>query len=152
MDAREKSGKALHLVGLLSDGGVHSLDAHLYALLRMAKERGVPKVFLHPVFDGRDTPPQSGIDHLRALLAKAAEIGAGEVATVTGRYYTMDRDNRWDRVERAYKAMVRGEWKSEVDPVAASPRRTRGEGPEFIEPVVIARDGQPVGRIAPATR
>jgi 2,3-bisphosphoglycerate-independent phosphoglycerate mutase len=151
MDAARENGKALHLVGLLSDGGVHSLHTHLYALLRMAKERGVPKVCLHPVFDGRDTPPHSGIDHLRALLAKAAEIGAGEVATVVGRYYTMDRDNRWDRVERAYKAMVRGEGRTFGDPVAAvAASYAAGKTDEFIEPVVIVRDGQPVGRIAPA--
>jgi 2,3-bisphosphoglycerate-independent phosphoglycerate mutase len=150
MDAARENGKALHLVGLLSDGGVHSLDAHLYALLRMAKERGVPRVLLHPVLDGRDTPPQSGIDHLRALLTKAAEIGAGEVATVVGRYYTMDRDNRWERVERAYKAMVRGEGRAEADPVAAvDASYAAGKTDEFIEPVVIVRDGRPVGRIAP---
>ena len=150
MDAARENGKALHLVGLLSDGGVHSLHTHLYALLRMAKERGVPKVCLHPVFDGRDTPPQSGIDHLRALLAQAEEIGAGEVATVVGRYYTMDRDNRWDRVERAYKAMVRGEGTTFGDPVAAvAASYAAGKTDEFIEPVVIVRDGRPVGRIAP---
>ena len=150
MDAAKTEGKALHLAGLLSDGGVHSLHTHLYALLRMAKERGVPRVFLHPVFDGRDTPPHSGIDHLRALLAKAGEIGAGEVATVVGRYYTMDRDNRWDRVERAYKAMVRGEGRTFADPVAAvAASYASGTTDEFIEPVVIVRDGRPVGRIAP---
>ncbi len=150
MDAAMEKGRALHLVGLLSDGGVHSLHTHLYALLRMAKERGVPKVCIHPVFDGRDTPPRSGIDHLRALLAKASEIGAGEVATVIGRYYTMDRDNRWERVERAYKAMVRGEGARSADPVAAvAASYAAGKTDEFIEPVVIERNGLPVGRIAP---
>jgi len=95
-------------------------------------------------------PPQSGIDHLRTLLAKAAEIGVGEVATVVGRYYTMDRDNRWDRVERGYKAMVRGEGALSGDPVAAvAASYAAGKGDEFIEPVVISRDGRPVGRIAP---
>jgi len=149
MDAAKAKGKALHLVGLLSDGGVHSLHTHLYALLRMAKERGVPKVYLHPVFDGRDTAPRSGIDHLRALLAEAAKIGAGEVATVVGRYYTMDRDNRWDRVERAYRAMVRGEGALFADPVAAvSASYASGKTDEFIEPAVIERAGRPVGRIA----
>ncbi|MBP2685731.1 MAG: phosphoglycerate mutase, 2,3-bisphosphoglycerate-independent [Deltaproteobacteria bacterium] len=150
VDAAREKGTALHLVGLLSDGGVHSLHTHLYALLRMAKERGAPRVFIHPIFDGRDTPPHSGIDHLRALLAKAAEIGAGEVATVVGRYYTMDRDNRWDRVERAYKAMVRGEGATSGDPVAAvAASYAAGKTDEFIEPVVIGRDGRPLGRIAP---
>ena len=150
MDAARDKGKALHLVGLLSDGGVHSLHTHLYALLRMARERGVPKVYLHPVLDGRDTPPRSGIDHLRALLAQAAEIGAGEVATVAGRYFTMDRDNRWDRVERAYKAMVRGEGALSEDPVAAvAASYAAGTTDEFMAPVVIGRGGRPVGRIAP---
>lgn len=150
MDAAREKGKALHLVGLLSDGGVHSLHTHLYALLRMAKERGAPKVFIHPIFDGRDTPPHSGIDHLRALLAKADEIGVGEVATVVGRYYAMDRDNRWDRVERAYKAMVRGEGAASGDPVSAvAASYAAGKTDEFIEPVVIAREGRPPGRIAP---
>ena len=150
MDAAREKGKALHLVGLLSDGGVHSLHTHLYALLRMAKDRGVPEVYLHPVLDGRDTPPQSGIDHLRALLAQAAEIGAGKVATVAGRYYTMDRDNRWDRIERAYKAMVRGEGATSGDPVAAvAASYAAGKTDEFVSPVVIVREGRPVGRITP---
>jgi 2,3-bisphosphoglycerate-independent phosphoglycerate mutase len=146
--ARDKA-RALHLLGLLSDGGVHSLHTHLYALLRMAKEAGVGRVFIHPFFDGRDTPPQSGIDHLRRLLAEADRIGAGEVATVMGRYYAMDRDNRWDRVERAYKAMVRGEGATFGDPVTAVSRSyAAGKTDEFIEPAVIVRDGAPVGRIA----
>jgi 2,3-bisphosphoglycerate-independent phosphoglycerate mutase len=149
MDAARETGGALHLAGLLSDGGVHSLHTHLYALLRMAKERGVGKVFVHPFFDGRDTPPRSGIDHLRALQAEMERIGAGEVATVTGRYYAMDRDNRWDRVERAYKAMVRGEGKTFGDPVAAvAASYADGKTDEFIEPAVIVRNGAPPGRIA----
>jgi 2,3-bisphosphoglycerate-independent phosphoglycerate mutase len=149
MDAARESGKALHLVGLLSDGGVHSLHTHLYALLQMAKERGVPKVFVHPVFDGRDTPPRSGIGHLRSLLARMREIGAGEVATVAGRYYAMDRDNRWDRVERAYKAMVRGEGARFTDPEAAvAASYASGKTDEFLEPSVIERDGRPVGPIS----
>ena len=150
MDAARDRGKALHLAGLLSDGGVHSLHTHLYALLRMAKERGVPRVFVHALFDGRDTPPDSGIGHLRALLSEAREIGTGEVATVIGRYYAMDRDNRWDRVERAYRAMVRGEGKPFPDPVAAvAASYADGKTDEFIEPAVIVRDGAPVGRISP---
>ncbi|MBE0569150.1 MAG: 2,3-bisphosphoglycerate-independent phosphoglycerate mutase [Deltaproteobacteria bacterium] len=150
MDAARDGGRALHLFGLLSDGGVHSLHTHLYALLRMAKESGVRHVFLHPFFDGRDTPPQSGIGHLKALLAEAGKIGVGEVATVIGRYYGMDRDNRWDRVERAYKAMVRGEGKPYGDPVAAvADSYAAGTTDEFIEPAVIVRNGEPVGRISP---
>jgi 2,3-bisphosphoglycerate-independent phosphoglycerate mutase len=150
MDAARERGSALHLIGLLSDGGVHSLHTHLYALLRMAKERGLPRVFIHPLFDGRDTPPQSGIDHLKALLSETRASGIGEVATVMGRYFAMDRDNRWDRVERAYKAMVRGEGKRCGDPLAAiADSYEAGKTDEFIEPAVIVRDGAPVGRIAP---
>jgi 2,3-bisphosphoglycerate-independent phosphoglycerate mutase len=150
MDAARDKGRPLHLLGLLSDGGVHSLHTHLYALLRMAKEVGVPDVFIHPFFDGRDTPPKSGLEHLERLQAEAVRIGAGKVATVMGRYYAMDRDNRWDRVERAYKAMVRGEGAPFTDPVAAvSASYAAGTTDEFIEPAVIVRDGAPVGRIAP---
>ncbi|MCL5966655.1 MAG: 2,3-bisphosphoglycerate-independent phosphoglycerate mutase [Deltaproteobacteria bacterium] len=150
MDAAREKGKALHLIGLLSDGGVHSLDEHLYALLRMAKERGGGQVFVHPVFDGRDTPPTSGRDHLKKLLAAIGGIGVGAVATVAGRYYTMDRDNRWDRIERAYRAMVRGEGTESADPVAAvEASYAAGKTDEFIEPVVIRREGRPAGTIGP---
>jgi 2,3-bisphosphoglycerate-independent phosphoglycerate mutase len=150
MDASRRNGKALHLVGLLSDGGVHSLDTHLYALLEMAKQRGLEQVFVHPIFDGRDTPPTSGLHHLRNLQEKMEQIGVGKVATVTGRYYAMDRDNRWERVERAFRAMVRGEGKANVDPAAAvSGSYEAGVTDEFIEPVVIHRDGKAVGPISP---
>jgi 2,3-bisphosphoglycerate-independent phosphoglycerate mutase len=150
MDASRRNGKALHLVGLLSDGGVHSLHTHLYALLEMAKQRGVEQVFVHPIFDGRDTPPTSGLHHLRNLQEKMEQIGVGKVATVSGRYYAMDRDNRWDRVERAFRAMVRGEGKMDVDPAAAvSGSYEAGVTDEFIEPVVIHRDGKAVGPISP---
>jgi len=150
MEAARENDRALHLFGLLSDGGVHSLHTHLYALLRMAKECRVRRVFIHPFMDGRDTLPSSGIDHLKALLAETARTGVGEVATVIGRYYAMDRDNRWDRVEQAYNAMVRGEGKMFDDPVAAvAASYDDGKTDEFIEPVVIVRDGAPVGRISP---
>ena len=150
MDAAREKGKPLHLIGLLSDGGVHSLHTHLYALLEMAKQRGVPRVCVHAILDGRDTPPTSGIHHLENLLEKIREIGTGEVATVGGRYYAMDRDNRWDRVERAFRAMVRGEGKESADPLAAvSASYASGKTDEFMEPAVITRDGRPVGRIAP---
>jgi 2,3-bisphosphoglycerate-independent phosphoglycerate mutase len=150
MDASRGNGKALHLVGLLSDGGVHSLHTHLYALLEMARRRGVEKVFVHPIFDGRDTPPTSGLHHLRNLQEKMGQIGVGKVATVSGRYYAMDRDNRWDRVERAFRAMVRGEGKANADPAAAvSGSYQAGVTDEFIEPVVIHRDGKAVGPISP---
>src|SRR5580698_3806656 len=96
------------LLGLVSDGGVHSHIEHLYALLRMARENKVERVFVHCFMDGRDTPPESGIDFLRALQQKMREYGVGEIATVTGRYYAMDRDNRWERVGKAYQAVVHG--------------------------------------------
>jgi 2,3-bisphosphoglycerate-independent phosphoglycerate mutase len=150
MDSAKERGKALHLIGLLSDGGVHSLHTHLYALLEMAKQRGVPRAYVHAILDGRDTPPTSGVHHVENLLAKMKEIGIGEVATVGGRYYAMDRDNRWERVERAYRAMVRGEGNESADPVAAvSASYAAGKTDEFMEPVVIARDGRPAGRISP---
>ncbi len=150
MDSAREKGKSLHLIGLLSDGGVHSLHTHLYALLEMAKQRGVPRVFVHAILDGRDTPPTSGIQHLGNLLKKMKEIGAGEVATVGGRYYAMDRDNRWDRVERAFRAMVRGEGRESDDPAAAvSASYASGKTDEFMEPVVVMRDGRPLGPISP---
>ena len=150
MDEAKARGKTLHLIGLLSDGGVHSLHTHLYALLEMAKKREVPRVCVHAILDGRDTPPTSGVHHVENLLAKMKEIGVGEIGTVGGRYYAMDRDNRWDRVERAYRAMVRGEGKRDADPVAAvSASYAAGKTDEFMEPVVIARDERPAGRISP---
>jgi 2,3-bisphosphoglycerate-independent phosphoglycerate mutase len=150
IDAAREGGKALHLVGLVSDGGVHSLHTHLYALLRMAKDRGLERVFVHALLDGRDTPPSSGIHHVANLLAEMQAIGAGEVATVMGRYYAMDRDNRWDRVERAYKAMVRGEGAPSADALSAvRASYDAGKTDEFMEPAVIVRDGRPVGAIAP---
>jgi len=149
IDTARENGKALHLIGLLSDGGVHSLPTHLYALLEMAKDRGLSRVFVHPFFDGRDTPPTSGVNHLRDLLAKMEEIGVGRVATVGGRYFAMDRDNRWDRIERAFRALVRGEGKESSDPVAAVSRSyEEGKTDEFIDPVVIRQDDRPVGPIS----
>ncbi len=150
MDTARDGGKACHLLGLLSDGGVHSLHTHLYALIDMAKQRGLSRLFVHPIFDGRDTPPTSGVRHLQNLLATIREAGVGEIATVGGRYYAMDRDNRWERVERAYRAMVRGEGKTSDDPVAAVQESyASGKTDEFIEPVVIARNGRPAGAISP---
>src|ERR1700723_2448863 len=111
--------RQLHLLGLLSDGGVHSHIEHLYALLRMARENKVERVFVHCFTDGRDTPPNSGIDFLRALQQKMREYGVGEIATVTGRYYAMDRDNRWERVGAAYRAVVHGDADiRSTDPIA----------------------------------
>src|SRR5579864_5124279 len=112
--------RQLHLLGLVSDGGVHSHMNHLFALLRMAREKNVERVFVHAFTDGRDTPPESGIDFLRQLEQKMRELGCGQIATVSGRYYAMDRDNRWERVERAYRAIVHGESEAKFsDPIAA---------------------------------
>src|SRR5574337_1060397 len=148
--------RQLHLLGLLSDGGVHSHINHLFALLRMARENKVERVFVHCFTDGRDTPPNSGIDYLRQLQQKMREYMTGRIATVIGRYYAMDRDNRWERIERAYRATVHGEadYKS-GDPIAAIRRSyEQGVTDEFVVPIVITgTDGasgtpaQPVGRI-----
>src|SRR5215467_1380080 len=108
MEAALKNNSALHLMGLLSDGAVHSHQDHLYALLKMAKDLQVPKVFIHVFTDGRDTPPQSGLGYVKALETKIEEIGVGKIATVSGRYYAMDRDKRWERTELAYEALVEG--------------------------------------------
>ena len=109
MENCKKNGSALHLMGLVSDGGVHSHNQHLYGLLELAKKAGLSEVYVHCFMDGRDVPPSSGRDYLAELEAKMAEIGVGRIATVMGRYYAMDRDNRWERVEKAYAAMVYGE-------------------------------------------
>ena len=129
-------GGTLHLMGLVSDGGVHSHQEHLYALLREAKARGLETV-VHAFLDGRDTPPQSGRCYMEQLLEVAAETGA-RVATVSGRYYAMDRDNRWDRLQRAYDALVLGEGNEAPDPLAAiDASYERGEHDEFVVPTVI---------------
>src|SRR6202008_5164004 len=133
--------RQLHFLGLLSDGGVHSHINHLFALLEMAKQQRVEKVFVHCFMDGRDTPPNSGRDYVRQLQQKMRELGVGEIATVVGRYYAMDRDNRWDRIELAYRAMVHGEAETRMsDPVAALQRSyQQGVTDEFVKPVVITR-------------
>ncbi|HEY0703448.1 MAG TPA: 2,3-bisphosphoglycerate-independent phosphoglycerate mutase [Candidatus Acidoferrales bacterium] len=137
-------GHQLHLMGLVSDGGVHSHTEHLYALLRMAREYKVQRVFVHCFMDGRDTPPESGIDFLGALQQKMREYAVGEIATVIGRYYAMDRDNRWERVGKAYEAIVHGvaETKS-TDPIAVM--RTsyeKGVTDEFVTPAVIVTEAE----------
>ena len=109
MQNAKKNGSALHLFGLLSDGGVHSHNTHLYGLLEMAKREGVEKVYVHCFLDGRDTAPTSAKGYVEELQAKMKEIGVGEIASLEGRYYAMDRDNRWDRVEKAYRAVAEGQ-------------------------------------------
>ncbi len=139
---------ALHLYGLLSDGGVHSHNTHLYALLKLAKDHGLQKVYVHCFLDGRDTPPASGKEFVQELLDKMKEIGVGEVATVMGRYYAMDRDNRWDRVEKAYLAMTKSEGLTAGCPICAvSQSYDKGENDEFVVPTVIVHDGKPVAAI-----
>lgn len=138
----EAAGGALHLMGLLSDGGVHSHIEHLFALLELAASRNVAHVWVHAILDGRDTPPDSGVKYLQQLQEGISRIGCGNVATVCGRYYAMDRDTRWQRVERAYRLYTRGEGSPEMDPVAAVGRRYRsGETDEFIKPLVMV-DGE----------
>jgi 2,3-bisphosphoglycerate-independent phosphoglycerate mutase len=134
----------LHLLGLVSDGGVHSQLQHLFALLRMAKEQKVERVFVHCFTDGRDTPPESGIDYIRQLEQKMREYGIGQIATVGGRYYAMDRDNRWERIEKAYRAMVHGDAPTKLsDPVAAiRASYEKGVTDEFIVPVVIVNESK----------
>jgi len=139
----------LHLLGLCSDGGVHSYLTHLYALLRLAKQEGVEKVFVHAFMDGRDTPPESGAGYLRELEKEMRTVGVGRIASVSGRYYAMDRDKRWERIERAFGAMVLGDGEKATDPVAVMQRSyEKGVTDEFVEPVTIVDDrGDPVGRI-----
>ncbi len=143
MDACGETGGALHLMGLLSDGGVHSHINHLFALLRMAKERGLQRVYIHGFLDGRDTAPRSGLDIVTRTVEACKEIGVGKIATLMGRYYAMDRDKRWDRVEEAYDAMVYGEGAVEnPSPVeAVRDSYTRDISDEFVEPVVCDSEG-----------
>ena len=150
MGAMEKApGRQLHLLGLLSDGGVHSHQEHLYALLRMARQMHVEKVLIHAFMDGRDTPPTSGAGYLEQLQQQIRTIGVGSIAAVCGRYYAMDRDKRWERTGRAYSALVNGEGTKDEDPVAAVKKSyERGITDEFIEPIVITDErGEPRGRI-----
>ncbi len=134
-----KNGTALHLIGLMSDGGVHSHNTHLWGLLELAKAKGLSKVFIHCLMDGRDVAPTSGRDFVKETVEKCKEIGVGTVATVMGRYYAMDRDNRWDRVEKAYAAMVYGEGVKSSDPVKSIEESYANDvTDEFIVPTVCA--------------
>ena len=147
--ARTKaSGGALHLSGLLSDGGVHSHNTHLYGLLEMARREGLSKVYIHCLLDGRDTPPQSGAAYLQELETEIARIGVGKIATVMGRYYAMDRDNRWDRVEKAYSAIVSGKGECRASAAEAIEQSyNAGVHDEFVVPCVICAGGAPVGKV-----
>ena len=149
IDGARKRGKALHLMGLVSDGQVHSSLTHLYALLQMAKDHGLSQVYVHCFLDGRDTPPSSAAHYIAMLQRKLVEIGCGEIATVVGRYYAMDRDKRWERTQRAYELLTKAIGERATDPIAAiSASYERGVTDEFVEPIAIVRaDGSPVATI-----
>jgi len=137
-------GHTLHLIGLLSDGGVHSSQDHLEALIRAAKEAGVSRVAIHALMDGRDTPPNSGVHYIKRAEDFCAKIGLGKIATVIGRYYAMDRDNRWERVRKAYDALTAGDGHHFGSaPEAITRSYERGVTDEFVEPSVIFEDGRP---------
>jgi 2,3-bisphosphoglycerate-independent phosphoglycerate mutase len=149
MEHPKNNASSLHLMGLVSDGGVHSSLDHMYALLRMARERGLERVFVHAFLDGRDTSPTSGAGYVADLIEKTSEYGVGRVASIIGRYYAMDRDRRWDRTEKAYHLLVRGEGRPSRDPVAAI-RGYYAEGitDEFMLPtLIVGEDESPIATI-----
>ena len=143
MENAKKPGAALHLMGLLSDGGVHSHIHHLFGFIEMAKKMGVEKVYIHCFMDGRDVPPTSGAEYIEELQKELEKTGVGKIATVSGRYYAMDRDNRWERVVKAYDAMVNGEGVKAPDP-AAMMRQSYADGvtDEFIVPAVVTEGAE----------
>ena len=146
-NVKEKNS-ALHLYGLLSDGGVHSHITHLYGLLEMAKKEGIENVYVHCFLDGRDTAPTSGKGFVEELEAKMKEIGVGQIASISGRYYAMDRDNRWDRVEKAYNALTKGEGETAESAVAAlDASYAKDVTDEFFVPTVITKDGKAVATV-----
>lgn len=143
MDNCKRNNSSLHLVGLLSDGGVHSHISHLYALLEMAKKYGLEKVYVHAILDGRDTPPTSAVEYLKSLEEKIKEIGVGKIATISGRYFAMDRDNRWERIKLAYDAMAFGDGnKFKTVQKAVETSYEAQEFDEFVKPIVIIDDDQ----------
>ena len=149
MNNVKKNNSALHLYGLLSDGGVHSHNTHLYGLLEMAKREGVSNVYVHCFMDGRDTAPTSGITYVEALQDKMKELGVGKIATIMGRYYAMDRDNRWERIEKAYNALTKGEGALAEDPAAALRDSYKNDvTDEFVLPIVATENGKPVTTIS----
>ena len=137
------NGKALHILGLLSDGGVHSHIRHIFAMVKMAHDRGIERVYLHCFLDGRDVAPTSGAGYVRQLRDYCAELGTGKIATLQGRFYGMDRDKRWDRIESSYNAMVCGEGVQDPDPIhAVEASYAAGVTDEFVKPVVCVPDGK----------
>ena len=146
-NVKEKNS-SLHLYGLLSDGGVHSHNTHLYGLLELAKREGLENVYIHCFMDGRDTAPTSGIEYVKELVAEIEKNGVGKIASISGRYYAMDRDNRWDRIEKAYVALTKGEGNKASDPVEAMQQSyDEGVTDEFVVPVIIEENGAPVATI-----
>jgi 2,3-bisphosphoglycerate-independent phosphoglycerate mutase len=144
----KKHGSQLHLLGLLGPGGVHAYSAHLYALLRLAKQQELERVFVHAILDGRDTMPQSSYGYMQELLGELETVGVGQVATVNGRYYAMDRDKRWQRTAKAYRAMVFAEGEIAPDPLTAIEQSYKAEvTDEFVLPTVIMHDGTPVATV-----
>nr|MBQ8253347.1 2,3-bisphosphoglycerate-independent phosphoglycerate mutase [Lachnospiraceae bacterium] len=148
MENCKANDSALHAFGLLSDGGVHSHNTHLYGILEMAKRFGLSKVYVHCFLDGRDTPPASGKEFVEQLEAEMAKIGVGQVASVSGRYYAMDRDNNYDRVQVAYNALTKGEGvTADSAPAAVQNSYDKDETDEFVRPTVVMKDGAPVATI-----
>ena len=154
VDNCKKNNSALHFAGLLSNGGVHSHIEHLFGLVEFAKKNGVDKIYIHCIMDGRDVSPTSGVDFVCELSQKLKEIGAGKIATVSGRYYAMDRDNNWNRVQKAYDAIVKGEGVKVTNPVEAIEKSYKTEDEngalltdEFIIPMVVCENDKPVGKI-----
>jgi len=143
------NGKAVHLMGLLSDGGVHSHNTHLYALLEMCKQRGVKDVYIHCFLDGRDVSPTSGLGFVKELEAEIRRIGVGKIATVMGRYWAMDRDNLWERVKKAYDALVLGDGQATAESAveAVTQSYAKDETDEFMKPTMIVEDGKRVAII-----
>jgi 2,3-bisphosphoglycerate-independent phosphoglycerate mutase len=143
-----KHDSALHLWGLLSDGGVHSHITHLYALLKLARNAGLKKVYVHAFLDGRDTAPKAAKGFIKALEERMERLGIGEIATISGRYYAMDRDNRWERIQLAYDAMANGGGEESESALKALERAyKRNETDEFVRPSVIVKDGEPVATV-----
>jgi len=138
------AGKAVHIMGLLSAGGVHSHEDHIMAMVELAAEKGADKIYLHAFLDGRDTPPRSAESSLKAFEDKFATLGKGRVASIIGRYYAMDRDNRWDRVEQAYNLLVeaKGEFQANTAVAALEAAYARDENDEFVKATVIRAEGQ----------
>ncbi len=144
----KQAGGALHLMGLASDGGVHSHMDHLFACLELARREGVARTFVHAFLDGRDTPPKSGLGYVDQLEKRLRDTGYGRVASVSGRYYAMDRDKRWDRVALAFATIVRGEgYRASSGVIAVGSSHAHGETDEFVKPTVIVSDGKPVGTV-----